>query len=320
MHTPNSEVVERPSSNALSAKTVEALQLRHALDKWVCDFHLYLTVGAGIIFGAEFAVGAAFCFLEWSTPENKAIRVFLIMRLLAYCFVIQSSRQELRDYEPAHPGMHMTWTLIHAVCIVTVSASSQHTFKTWQSIIVAAMLLIDNGLLVVTWWGLRRVRQRISRHISSGEIDSIHEATWRYLDFIPPNRPKDSPSARHLLWAGVQRFEDVSLDAEDDAYLVRRREEAATSAAAAAAAPVAVAGELFSDDVGSASARPAPAVLDSSIAYRTVPAGVVAERPLGSSSLAQQAEETTAPRTSPGTSDAYVSEVNNEEDGDVMHI
>merc|ERR1712032_113982 len=105
---------------------------------------------------------------------------------------------------------HLAWTVVHVICVATLVAASKHALRNWQSRFMLATAVVDVGLLIVTWWCLRRCRRIVDGCISRGEVKGIHQTFLRYLDFIPPaDRDKEELSARHLLWQAVQVFEDV---------------------------------------------------------------------------------------------------------------
>jgi len=194
---------DRPTERQTSARRLE-------LDEWVRQTHASLTFMGAITNSIELCFGVILLVIEWDREGNYTIRVFLAMRLMSYAYLVWSTWQEYHDFEPSHPGFQLPWTVVHVICVVTLVAAAKHAFRNWQSRFMVATALVDVGLLIITWWFLRRCRRIVNACISRGEVKGIHQACSRYLDFIPPaDRGKDYLSARHLLWEAVQVFEDV---------------------------------------------------------------------------------------------------------------
>lgn len=180
------------------------------LDRWVCNTHTYLTVGGVAVYSVEFIVGTVLLITEWNEYMNQVIRVFLIMRLFSYLYLTWVSYDAQIDFEPSHPGLHLMWTMVHTICVLTITFASRHPLRTGQGIFMLLTVIVDNVLLVVTWWFLRYCRLTVARAIENEEINDIHPSSKRYLDFIPPaDRDKEDCTARHLLWQTVHVFEDV---------------------------------------------------------------------------------------------------------------
>merc|ERR1712032_612939 len=74
---------------------------------------------------------------------------------------------------------HLAWTVVHVICVATLVAASKHALRNWQSRFMLATAVIDVGLLIVTWWCLRRCRRVVDGCISRGEVKGIHRTFLR---------------------------------------------------------------------------------------------------------------------------------------------
>lgn len=199
-----SHIIKEVTKDGLNERGLE-------LDKWVCRTHTLLTVLSAIIYALESIVGVLLLVVEWSRHENQVMRVFLLARICSYWCLIWVSWDKHYDFEASHPGLHLPWTMVHTLCVVTLISAHKSALRTMQGCFMFATVFVDNGLPILTWWLLRRCRLVVARAIHDKEIHDIHPASRRYLDFIPPaaNSDEEHLTARHLLWQTVHAFEEV---------------------------------------------------------------------------------------------------------------
>jgi len=180
------------------------------LDNWVCRVHTYLTVAASAVYATELVVGGALAVVEWDKPGSFPIEYFLLLRLLSYAYLIWSLWQDKHDYEPAHAGLHITYTLVYNITVITLLVASRSRRVTAMSVFLLLSMVLDDALTFVTWLVLRKCLQKIQVETKNGTIATIRKATLRYLEFIPPaEREKEEFTARHLLWQTFSVFDDV---------------------------------------------------------------------------------------------------------------
>merc|ERR1711871_1555814 len=138
------------------------------------------------------------------------MRIFLLMRILSYWCLIWASWDRHIDFEASHPGLHLPWTTVHTLCVATLISAHKAALRMLQGVFMLITVVMDNGLLLITWWFLRRCRLEVNKAISSKEITGIHPASRRYLEFIPEVvKGTEDVTARHLLWQTVHAFEEV---------------------------------------------------------------------------------------------------------------
>jgi len=200
------------------------------LDKWVCRYHKILTLLGGLTYAVESIVGLVVLTTEWAKREVEVVRVFLLLRICSYLYLIWASYDRSLDFEASHPGLHLTYTMVHTICVVTLLSASKRALRTMQGIVMLVTVIVDNALLFITFFTLRKMRQVVDDAIRANEINDIHPATRRYLDFIPPaDRDKEEVTARHLLWQTVHVFEEFHEHIEERAQAKKEAREAESS-------------------------------------------------------------------------------------------
>jgi len=185
------------------------------LDTWVCKSHNYLTLLGVVTYCMESLIGTVLLFSEWDRPQNEATRVFLLMRLLSYFLLIWSSWDRHIDFECCHPGLHLTWTMVHTLCVVTLFSAQKSARRTALSIFMLVTVFVDISLLLVTWFRLRWCLRVVDNAIAAKEIKGIHPATMRYLDFIQEVSGPEDLTARQLLWSTVHTLGDTGAEEEE---------------------------------------------------------------------------------------------------------
>lgn len=173
------------------------------LDSWVCKSHNYLSLLGVVTYSLESVVGAVFLWREWNLRENQAVRVFLLVRILSYAYLIWSTWDRQVDLECCHPGRHLPWTLVHTLCVATLIYAQRSGDWTAQGIFMLVTVCVDISLLIIVWSRLRRCIRVVERAIKDGQIKGIHPASMRYLDFTPPLAGPEDLTARQLLWSTV---------------------------------------------------------------------------------------------------------------------
>lgn len=178
------------------------------IDAWVRSSHSVLTLLGLSTYVVELVVGITVCALQWDEPMNRVIRHYVALRLLSYAYLIYTSLRLYVDYEPAHPGLHLSQTCVWSVCCITLTCASQHRLKTGMSIFMVSTMVADNAVLLGTWARLSYCARVVRKLIEIGEIEDLHKLTYRYLWLIPPAEAEEE-TARHLLWDTVTNFEDL---------------------------------------------------------------------------------------------------------------
>ena len=124
---PEAAAAAEAAESAEAAEAAEAARRQEIrreetslVQHWVEEISSYLSWASIVLYLAGAGLGVYFELDGFADPRNYIARVLAAGRICTYLYLVYSVRESQRDFEPAHPGLHLPSHAVNAIVAVTV--------------------------------------------------------------------------------------------------------------------------------------------------------------------------------------------------------